>query len=65
MCDYWCNFIRSGDPNGTDSQGEPLPPWPALDRDHPMRMVFAQTPEAEDCAANPLTRFLLSAYLSG
>lgn len=25
MCDYWVNFIRSGDPNGMDSQGKPLP----------------------------------------
>ena len=27
MCTYWCNFIRSGDPNGTDIDGEPLPRW--------------------------------------
>ena len=22
ICNYWCNFIRSGDPNGKDSTGE-------------------------------------------
>ena len=27
MCDYFCNFIRSGDPNGKDSTGQPLPAW--------------------------------------
>jgi para-nitrobenzyl esterase len=28
MCDYFCNFIRTGDPNGKDSNGRPLPLWP-------------------------------------
>ncbi len=43
MCDYWCNFIRTGDPNGTDSQGKPLPLWPKLTDDNPARMIFADT----------------------
>ena len=25
---YWANFIATGDPNGTDSYGHPLPIWP-------------------------------------
>ena len=27
MCNYWCNFIKSGDPNGVDIDGAPLPRW--------------------------------------
>ena len=27
MCDYWTNFIRTGDPNGTGYDGETLPIW--------------------------------------
>ena len=27
MCDYWCNFIKTGDPNGIGSDGEELPKW--------------------------------------
>ncbi|MCR5590628.1 MAG: carboxylesterase family protein [Lachnospiraceae bacterium] len=27
MCDYWTNFIRTGDPNGTGYDGEVLPKW--------------------------------------
>jgi len=27
MCDYWTNFARTGDPNGTDDDGTPLPLW--------------------------------------
>ncbi len=52
MCNYWANFIRSGDPNGTDSTGEPLPCWDAFTADHPACMVFDdkshQTVEAPD-----------------
>ncbi len=25
---YWANFMRTGDPNGVDSYGHPLPAWP-------------------------------------
>ena len=28
MSSYWANFIRTGDPNGSDSCGNPLPVWP-------------------------------------
>ena len=28
MSAYWANFIRTGDPNGTDSEGAALPVWP-------------------------------------
>ena len=27
MCDYLCNFIKNGNPNGKDLCGEPLPQW--------------------------------------
>ncbi len=28
MCSYWANYIRTGDPNGTDGLGRLLPVWP-------------------------------------
>ena len=28
LSSYWANFIATGDPNGTDSNGNPLPHWP-------------------------------------
>ena len=40
MCNYWAGFIRSGDPNGEDCSGEPLPRWDACTADHPACMVF-------------------------
>ncbi|MBQ1503984.1 MAG: carboxylesterase family protein [Oscillospiraceae bacterium] len=27
MCNYWANFIRSGDPNGFDADGSRMPVW--------------------------------------
>jgi para-nitrobenzyl esterase len=27
MCNYMCNFIKSGNPNGNDQDGSPMPQW--------------------------------------
>ena len=27
MCSYWCNFFKTGDPNGSDRCGRVLPEW--------------------------------------
>jgi para-nitrobenzyl esterase len=27
MCNYWANFIKTGDPNGSDADGAPMPLW--------------------------------------
>jgi para-nitrobenzyl esterase len=39
---YWTNFAKTGDPNGTDGNGQRLPEWPkytdgdpVLHLDHP------------------------------
>ena len=63
MCDYWVNFIRTGDPNGPDSQGKPLPIWPALTADAPEWMRFADKAELTNDPAGPLETFLLRQYL--
>ena len=31
MCNYWCNFIRSGDPNGVDIDGTEMVRWEEYD----------------------------------
>ncbi len=63
MCDYWANFIRSGDPNGLDSQDKELPCWPELTMDNPQWMVFADTAQAEHWVEHPLDEMLRRAYL--
>ena len=40
MCNYLCDFIRSGDPNGTDHDGLPLPEWKPMSDGNAMAMYF-------------------------
>ena len=63
MCDYWCNFIKTGDPNGPDSQGSDLPWWPAFDPEQPVRMNFTASAAPHRCPASPLQQFLLDQYM--
>ena len=38
MCNYLTNFIRSGDPNGPDNDGVPMPQWRPMRGDEPNAM---------------------------
>lgn len=40
MCNYWVNFIKTGDPNGADADGRPMPVWESYTEEHPCEMVF-------------------------
>jgi para-nitrobenzyl esterase len=40
MCNYWCNFVKTGDPNGTDQDGLPMPEWNTYSKERPFDMVF-------------------------
>lgn len=62
MCDYWVNFMRSGDPNGTGSDGEELPYWPRLERECPRLMAFGETARAEAASPTPVMEVLLEAF---
>lgn len=59
MCDYWCNFIKNGDPNGLDSQGNQLPLWPKLTEEAPARMVFGDTANPVPWPKTELEKLLL------
>ena len=47
MCNYWVNFIKSGNPNGADADGVPMPVWEPYTDKEPAEMVFT-TDGAED-----------------
>ena len=60
MCNYWANFIKTGDPNGADADGTPMPDWRPYTKADPCEMVFTgegPKPDVEaDCA---FRRFLI------
>lgn len=40
---YWTNFVKTGDPNGKDYNGNPLPEWKAYQPDEKNVMRFLDT----------------------
>ena len=58
MCNYWANFIKTGDPNGKDDDGEDLPVWRHYTGKDTAEMLFIDegaVPSEENCA---FTRFV-------
>ena len=43
MCNYLTNFIRSGDPNGPDADGTPMPQWRPMRADEPNAMFLRES----------------------
>jgi len=62
MCNYWCNFIKTGDPNGTDSTGEEMERWEPYTKQAPYRMVFADKPVFERKKPGEIMEFLVNQY---
>lgn len=62
MCNYWANFIRSGDPNGKDSTGEDMPRWEPYTVDSPYGMVFKDKAEFVKEPPSKLMQFLLKKF---
>jgi len=42
---YWANFVKTGDPNGCDRIGKPLPEWKPFTPDEMFTIVFKDQPE--------------------
>ncbi len=40
MCNYFTNFIKTGDPNGDDITGEPMPKWESYGDKNRSEMLF-------------------------
>ena len=62
MCNYWANFIKYGDPNGTDEDdGKVLPKWNPYQENDRAEMVFtAQGAKSGNEKNSKLMEFLLS-----
>ncbi len=66
MCNYWANFIKSGDPNGVDADGVRMPGWQPYTKREPVEMVFT-TDGAKPVSGeeDPFIRFLSQAVVRG
>ncbi len=53
VCKYWTNFIKTGDPNGPDQDGTPLPEWRPVTREDLFVMEFADEPRRLEPAPDP------------
>lgn len=62
MCNYWANFISTGNPNGKDSTGEEMPYWETYTTDAPYRMVFSDKSEFLKEEPSDLMKFLIKKY---
>ena len=59
MCNYWTDFIKSGDPNGLDADGEAMSYWPES-REQSTVMHFGDGCACRVESEGPLMRFLMS-----
>ncbi len=62
MCNYWANFIRSGNPNGKDSTGEDMPTWDEYTLEAPFGMVFKEKAKFVREQPGKLMSFLVKEY---
>lgn len=63
MCNYWTNFIKTGDPNGTDADGTEMPLWEPYTVEKPCRMIFSDKAAPDYSEPSPLMRFVLDSEL--
>ena len=62
MCNYWANFIKTGDPNGQDQTGVDMPQWNPYSAEEPYGMLFKDQPEFTREGPDALMDFLVKEY---
>lgn len=50
---YWVNFVKTGDPNGLDYNGNPLPVWEPYTLEHRAAIRFVDVPVPEQLPEDP------------
>lgn len=66
MCNYWCNFVKTGDPNGEDADGTAMPEWKPYTGETPFGMIFkTEGPQPQNPAKeSPFMAMLIRRMLS-
>ena len=63
MCNYWTNFAKTGDPNGTDKDGTPMPEWTPYTKEHPYSIQFFDDISMETSPMSEKDRLLVDINL--
>lgn len=59
MCNYYCNFIKCGDPNGLDVDGTEMPAWKPYSEAEPNGIVFKPDGCVSTSENSEFVRFLI------
>lgn len=59
MCDYWTNFIKTGDPNGVGTDGQELPKWEPYTKEKESGMVFTSNGSVPEQGESEFKKFLI------
>ena len=62
MCNYWANFVKTGDPNGADADGTPMPEWLPMSEGLTNSMWFRDKSEPETDAPDPMMQIQVEAF---
>ncbi len=61
MCDYWCNYIKSGNPNGAGTAEKQLPYWERLNAKSPRVMYFGNDSRLVEAKPSELMNLAIKA----
>ena len=64
MCNYWANFAKTGDPNGYDADGVPMPQWRPFTLEDPCTMYFKDQVYSDNKPFDGKTRYLVDKNLA-
>ena len=59
MCNYWTNFAKTGDPNGNDKDGTPMPRWEPYTKMDPCQINFKDEITVDHGPVDPKTKCLI------
>lgn len=62
ICNYWTNFAKKGDPNGSDHDGTPMPEWRPYTKEEPFIMLFGDKPGKDPERPTELMKFIVEHY---
>jgi para-nitrobenzyl esterase len=63
MCNYWVNFMKNGNPNGPDADGQPMPQWASYSKASPYGMYFGDDCQMTTEGPSDLVRFMIKQQL--